>query len=47
MTASNLLFLNIFWNVLLLGAFAFEQNLGKALFYTGATILTVGLWIME
>lgn len=46
-SANDLLFINIFWNALLLVAFAMEVNVGKALFYTGATILTVGLWIME
>jgi len=46
-TAQNLLFLNIFWNALLFGAFLLEYNLGKALFYFGATVLTVGLWTME
>jgi len=45
--ANDLLFINIFWNALLLIAFAFELNVGKALFYAGATILTIGLWIME
>ena len=45
--ANNLLFLNIWWNAVLLIAFAYEANLGKALFYAGATVLTVGLWIME
>jgi len=45
--ANSLLFINIWWNALLLIAFALEFNLGKALFYTGATILTVGLWVME
>lgn len=46
-SANDLLFINIFWNALLFGAFLIEYNLGKALFYLGATVLTVGLWTME
>ena len=45
--AQTLLFYNIFWNLLLCAAFAWEINLGKTLFYLGATVLTVGLWVME
>ena len=46
-SAQQLLFFNIWWNLLLFGAFAFEANLGKGLFYLGATVLTIGLWVME
>lgn len=45
--ANTLLFANIFWNALLFSMFAYEFNLGKSLFYAGATVLTVGLWVME
>jgi len=52
--ANTLLFFNIWWNLFLFMAFGYEQwtdptsvHLGKAMFYLGATILTVGLWVME
>lgn len=47
MTAHNLLLGSLIWYALLTSAFVYEQNLGKALYFLGAFILTVGVFIME
>jgi len=44
---SNLLLANIVWNVVLCIAFVWDNSIGKAVFYLGATIVTIGIYIME
>lgn len=47
MTANHLLLGSLVWCALLTLAFTYEQNLGKALYFLGAFILTVGVFVME
>lgn len=45
MTAHDLLLGNLLWYVLLTCAFAYEGNLSNTLYFLGAFILTVGVYI--
>jgi hypothetical protein len=47
MNATTLLIGSIVWYALLTLAFACEHNIGKTLYFFGAFILTVGVFIME
>lgn len=47
MNANTLLLGSLAWYALLALAFVYEQNFGKALYFLGAFILTVGVFIME
>jgi len=47
MNATTLLVGSLVWYALLTLAFVYEQNTGKALYFFGAFILTVGVFIME
>lgn len=45
MTAHDLLLVNLLWYVILTLAFAYEQNWGNVLYFLGAFVLTVGVYI--
>ena len=47
MSANTLLLGSLVWYMVLTLAFMYEHNLGKALYFLGAFILTVGVFIME
>lgn len=48
MLVNNLLLANILWNLVLAIAFLWEgSSIGKSIFYLGATIVTIGIYIME
>ena len=47
MNANMLLVGSLVWYALLTLAFAYEQNTGKTLYFFGAFVLTVGVFIME
>ncbi len=47
MSVNNLLMANIVWNAVLCLAFLWDQSVGKSVFYLGATIVTVGIYMME
>ena len=47
MSATTLLLGSLVWYALLALAFAYEHNIGKTLYFLGAFVLTVGVFIME
>ena len=47
MNANYLLLGSLAWYFVLALAFAWEMNLGKALYFLGAFILTIGVYVME
>jgi hypothetical protein len=47
MNANYLLLGSLVWYFVLAVAFSWEMNLGKALYFLGAFILTIGVYVME
>ena len=47
MNADYLLLGSLAWYFVLALAFAYEMNLGKFLYFAGAFILTIGVYVME
>lgn len=47
MKADYLLLCSLVWYAMLALAFAWEVNLGKFLYFVGAFILTIGVYVME
>lgn len=47
MKADYLLLGSLGWYFILSFAFAYEMNLGKFLYFAGAFILTIGVYVME
>ena len=46
-SANSLIVINVVWYLLLAVAFAFEGNIGKVPYWTGAAILSVGVMFMK
>lgn len=47
MRADYLLLGSLAWYFVLACAFVYENNLGKSLYFLGAFILTIGVYVME
>jgi hypothetical protein len=47
MSANSLLIGSLLWYATLTCAFAYEANVGKSLYFFGAWILTIGVYLME